>query len=218
MQLAAFNLVDPLAIAVMLLLVGLALLVAEVFFPSGGVLGFSSAMALLAAIWFAFQRGVTYAATFTVIEVIGAPVLIYLAFKYLPYTPFGKLLLGEAPSADQVEPKETRHRLVGRVGVARSKMLPAGAVEIDGEVVDAVSQGQPIEPGQYVKVVEVSGNRVMVRCAGEDDRPANPDPGDLLARPLGALGIDGLGIDGLGIDGLGIEAPGPDPPDSDDRR
>lgn len=189
--LLAFNLVDPLAVAIMLFVIGCALLVAEVFFPSGGVLGFTSAVALLAAIWFAFESGgVTYAATFTLVEVIGAPVLVYFAFQYLPNTAIGRRLMGEAPSAEDVDPDDARHELVGRVGVARSKMLPSGSVEIDGRMIDAISQGQPIDPGQYVKVVEVRGNRVMVRVAPEGERPGAENPSDLLGRSLDELGID----------------------------
>lgn len=187
----AFNLVDPLAIAIMLFVLGCALLVAEVFFPSGGVLGFSAAVSLLAAIWFAFQSGgATYAATFTLVEAIGTPIVIYFAFRYLPYTPFGKVLMGEAPTPDQVELDDERQELVGAIGVARSKMLPSGTVEVDGQMLDAVSQGQPVEPGEYVRVVEVRGNRVMVRAAPDGERPRAVDSGDLLGKSLDELGID----------------------------
>ena len=190
-NLIAFNLVDPLAIAVLLFIVGCLLLVAEVFFPSGGVIGFCSAAAYLAAIWFAFSGGgVTYGVSFALAEVIGAPIVLYFAFQYLPFTPFGQMLLGKPPTAEEVAPDDTRHELLGSVGVARSKMLPSGAVEINGEMIDAVSQGQAIEPGQYVKVVEVRGNRVVVRVAPTGERPHNSDPSDLLTRPLDELGID----------------------------
>lgn len=189
----AFNVIGPLETAALLFVVGGCLLVAEVFFPSGGVLGFCSAAAFIAAVWFAFDGGgVTYGLSFALAEVIGAPLLLYFAFKYLPYTPLGKTLVGDAPTADEVAPDESRHELVGRVGVARSKMLPSGAVEIEGRVLDAVSQGRPIDPGQYVKVVEVRGNRVVVRPASTGERPSREaaDPSDLLTKPLEDLGID----------------------------
>lgn len=201
MLLAAFNAVDPLAIAIVLYVVGCALLVAEVFFPSGGVLGFCCAVSMVAAIYFAFQSGgLQYAATFTAVEVIAAPFLVYFAFKLLPHTPIGRRLVGVAPEAEDVDPRYGLDPLIGKIGIARSKMLPSGAVEVEGEVVDAVSQGQAIEPGQYVKVVEVHGNRVTVRLAPEGQRPATADPTELLTRPLDELGIDGLGIDRLGAD------------------
>ena len=42
---------SPLLWVVSLLVVGLAVMVLEVFVPSGGVLGFISVMAIVAAIW-----------------------------------------------------------------------------------------------------------------------------------------------------------------------
>ena len=81
---------------------------------------------------------------------------------------------------------------MGRVGVARSKMLPSGAVEIDGQMIDAVTQGQAIEPGTYVVVAEVRANRVVVRPAGKDQRPSHQNPNDLLSRPIEELGIESL--------------------------
>ncbi|MEN1681230.1 MAG: NfeD family protein [Planctomycetota bacterium] len=201
MPLAAFNAVDPLVIAIVLYVLGCALLVSEVFFPSGGVLGFCCACAMVAAIYFAFQSGgISLAATFTAFEVIAAPFLLYFAFKLLPHTPIGRKLVGGAPESKDVDPVYGLDPLIGKIGIARSKMLPSGAVEIEGEMIDAVSQGQAIEPGQYVKVAEVHGNRVIVRLAPEGQRPTSSDPTELLTRPADELGIDELGIDGLGLD------------------
>ena len=53
----------------------------------------------------------------------------------------GKRLLPTIPTAEEVLPdNEERRRLrqlVGRVGRAKSKMLPSGAVVIDGQMIDA---------------------------------------------------------------------------------
>lgn len=196
MYLLAFNLLDPVAMALLLALVAALLLVAEVFFPSGGVLGLLSGSAFIASVYYAFQQSSTVGLTFATIEVIALPILVMAAMKIFPKTSMGKAFLGEAPRAEQVAPDDHRHALVGRVGIARSKMLPAGSIEIDGQMIDAISQGQAIDPGQYIKVVEVRGNRVMVRRAETDERPANPNPGDLLTRPVEELGIDGLDLDG----------------------
>jgi hypothetical protein len=71
-------------------------------------------------------------------------------------------------------------------------MLPSGAVEIDGQMIDAVTQGQAIEPGTYVVVAEVRANRVVVRPAGKDQRPGHENPNELLARPIDEFGIESL--------------------------
>ncbi|TWT75616.1 hypothetical protein Pla123a_31260 [Posidoniimonas polymericola] len=193
MPLADFNLLTPLGLAMMLAMIGCLLIVAEVLIPSGGIIGFFATCSLIASIYYAYQAaGVTGGLGFGLGLVVVVPLLLISAFKVLPHTPMGRAMLGSAPREEDVLVDDPRHALVGRVGVARSKMLPSGAVEIDGQMIDAVSQGRAIDPGQYVKVVEVRGNRVMVRPAGEGDRPANPNADDLLARPIEELGIDSL--------------------------
>lgn len=197
MILAFFNLLDPLAIAILLAAVGVLLLVAEVFFPSGGVLGLLSASALIASVYYAFNSsgGATAGLTLLAVEVIAAPAALLYAIRILPKTSIGKALMGEAPTSEDVQLDDSRHALVGRIGVTRSKMLPSGDIEIDGRMLDAITKGQAIEPGEYVKVVEVQGNRLMVRRAAASERPANPNPGDLLSRPVEELGIGDFELD-----------------------
>jgi membrane-bound ClpP family serine protease len=102
-------------------------------------------------------------------------------------------LLPSIPTAAEVMPDDEQRRrlrqLVGKTGQAKSMMLPSGAVEVDGHVVDAVSQGMPIEPGERVRVVEVRGTMVVVQPLGEApavERGAD----DVLAQPIESLGID----------------------------
>ncbi len=184
---------DPIVWAVLLMLIGCALVAIEVFIPSGGILGVLSAASFLGAIWIAFEyKDPATGFVFTLGTVVVVPVIIALAFKYWPKTPMGKAFLGELPREEDVLPVDPRRDLLGKVGVARSKMLPSGSVEIGGQMVDAVSQGQAIEPGQYVLVVEVRANRVVVRPAGRDQRPSHQSTKDILSRPIEELGIESL--------------------------
>ena len=88
---------------------------------------------------------------------------------------------------------DPRRQLVGRVGTAKSKMLPSGSISIDGRLFDAVSQGQAIDTGQAVVVVEVRGNRVIVRPAdGTEAQQRDDYPRDVLSTPAEELGLDSL--------------------------
>jgi membrane-bound ClpP family serine protease len=187
------NALDPLAWSVLLMLVGCVVLVLEVFIPSGGVLAILSAAAFLGSILFAFQRGPVTGFSFLVTTVVLVPIVLVMAFRYWPKTRIGKAFLGELPTDEDVLPDDPHRALLGRVGVTRSKMLPSGAVEIDGQMIDAITNGRPIEPGQYVVVSEVRANRVVVRPAKENERPGQEvSPGDLLSRPIEELGIEGI--------------------------
>lgn len=185
--------IDPLVWSGLLVLAGFALLILEVLLPSGGVLSILSASAFVAAIIIAFRTGgATTGFTFITIILVLAPAVLTVTFRYLPHTAIGKALLGEAPRSEDVVLADPRRDLIGKVGVARTKMLPSGSVEIDGQMVDAVVKGQSVEPGQNVQVLEVRGNRVVVRLAPEGMRPGTSKPDDLLNKSIEELGIDSM--------------------------
>lgn len=182
---------DPLTWAIILLLVGCALVVLEVFIPSGGVLGLLSGLSILASVIFAFRRDVTSGMALLLVALFAVPSVLALAFKIWPMTPLGKAFLGELPREEDLKPVDTRRELVGRWGVARSKMLPSGSVLVDGQWLDAVAQGDAIEPGEAVIVIEVRGNRVVVRRADPDEVPGQTAlPQDLLSKPIDQLGLE----------------------------
>jgi membrane-bound ClpP family serine protease len=187
------NMFDPIVWAILCLVVGCAFLVLEVFVPSGGLFGFLAAVSVVASLVVAFQRGVTTGLSFMTITVFVVPAVLGLAFKLWPKTPMGKAFLGEAPSERDVKLDDPRRALVGRVGVAQSKMLPSGSVLIDGQLIDAVSQGLAIDPGEPVVVVEVRANRVMVRPArAHEVRSADLLSEDVLSRPIRDFGLEGM--------------------------
>ena len=184
---------DPLTWAILLMLLGCGLVVLEVFIPSGGLLGFFSAVSIIASIVMAFRHDTTMGLGFIVLTLLAVPVTLAVAFKVWPHTPMGKAFLGVLKSSAERSPVETRRELVGKLGIAKSKMLPSGAVQIDGQYFDAVTQGGAIDKGQAVVVVEVQGNRVVVRPADEAEAPRlAKDPQDVFSTPIEELGIESL--------------------------
>jgi hypothetical protein len=111
----------------------------------------------------------------------------------------GKRSVPDLPTSDDVLPDNEQiqalKQLVGKTGHAKCLMLPSGAVSIDGRTVNALSEGMAIEAGQRVKVIEVRGNRVVVRPVEEARGPndvARRRPDDPLSRPIEELGLDPL--------------------------
>jgi membrane-bound serine protease (ClpP class) len=184
--------------AALLLAVGLGLIALEVFIPSGGILGFLAACAVVASVVVAFFSGPQTGVAFLMISVVGMPLVVVAAIKYWPYTPMGRRMLLKGPSGDDVIPRDEHlTALVGRYGTAKSLMLPSGAVTIDGRTVDAISEGMTIERGQPIRVIKVRGNRVFVRSVDPDEVPedfatdeAPKDEKDDLSRPIESLGLD----------------------------
>jgi len=115
--------------------------------------------------------------------------LVVLALKYWPKTAIGRRVLLMSPERGEVLPEDPRtaylKTLIGQVGRARCKMLPAGAITIDGRTVDAVSEGVPIAEGQLVRVIEFRANRVVVRPV-EEETPSETAE-DPLRRPIDSI-------------------------------
>jgi len=184
---------DPLVWSALLLLLGLTLVMVEVFVPSGGVLGLMSVGSLVASIALAFyHKGVEVGLIFLIVASVLVPTALVLAFRYWPHTPMGRRLLLKVPRGEDLLPDTPRRRrlreLVGSLGVAKTLMLPSGAVVIDGRTIDALSEGMPIEAGQQIRVVEVRGSRVVV-CPADDGEALSDD---VLSRPIESLGLDSL--------------------------
>lgn len=186
--------------AIVLLLLGLALVILEAFIPSGGILGALAVIAVLVSVGMAFSSSAAHGGILLLCALVAVPGVIALAIKWWPNTPIGKRILLGVPTAEDVLPDSPKRRglreLVGQVGQARSVMLPSGPVLIDGKIVDAVSEGMAIEKGQTVRVVEVRGSRVVVRpddAAVPDRKTASEAQDDLLSRPIDSIGSDPFG-------------------------
>jgi len=163
--------------AFLLLGIGIILLIAEVFIPSGGVITVLSALSLLGALicagnawWTSNQAGFW---GFVTAMVLLLPVVVGGAFYVWPSTPLGKRAILEAPTphevASFVEQEEKYGRMVGQHGETLTMLNPAGIVRIDGHRVHCQSEGVILESGLTVRVISAKGNRVIVRRAEESD-------------------------------------------------
>lgn len=171
--------------AILLLVVGLAVILAEVFIPSGGLLSCVVAVTLIASVtcaYFAWWKHNPAAFIgFCVVVLLAVPATVTGAFTLLPRTQFGQKILLEAPDADLVVPfaRETARlaQLIGRTGVTQSLLNPGGMVIIDGERLHAFTDGLMLDPGVTVEVAEVRGTRLLVRV------PTSSRPTSSAASP-----------------------------------
>jgi membrane-bound serine protease (ClpP class) len=175
---------DNLTLAYVLIGLGLALLLAELFLPTGGILFVLSVGALVVgvAMTFSYDQStgvVTLIAVFVAIPLVGA-----IAFHYWPKTPLGKRFVLSGPEQDatvaSMPVNLELEQLRGRHGRTISALRPAGVTEFDGRRVDTMSEGPLIEPGQWVRCIDVKASRVIVR---QIERP--PDLADFDTTALG---------------------------------
>jgi membrane-bound serine protease (ClpP class) len=104
---------------------------------------------------------VVVAAISAVILVLG---LIAFNFVACEINDWSGLLEGFGPgksrSREKAKPDDP---LLGQVGIATTNLLPGGRIEVDGELVDVVTRGEPVDRGDTVEVIETHANRVVVR-------------------------------------------------------
>jgi membrane-bound ClpP family serine protease len=166
--------------ALLLLALGIGCLVLEMFIPSGGLLGVMAALCIVAAVVLAFVSGPAAGLGMTVFVTLLVPLILALAVKFWPETPLGRVILLRRPSGPdevlpQTEPYRTIQTMIGKRGIAKSRMLPSGVVLVEGKTYDAVSNGLPVEPGQNIRVVAIDTQRLVVRVDEEPFRdPAAP--------------------------------------------
>ena len=144
---------------IFLYVVGMALLVAEVFIP-GAIMGLIGLGLALASIYLAFQAEAwTLGWILVGVTVASIPALIVLWVKVLNRVLAIKQTQKGYTSA-MVELKE----LVGQEGVAVTQLRPSGMARFGDKKVDVVAEGNVIERNARVKIIEVESNRVIVRA------------------------------------------------------
>ena len=102
---------------ILLLGLGLAFVVAEVLFPSFGVLSVLATLSIVAAVAMAFKESTQTGIQFLVAVVILVPSMIMLGLKVFPRSPIGKKMVASGLSfesekaTDPRDLKQTKERL-----------------------------------------------------------------------------------------------------------
>ncbi len=168
---------DPILIAMLGLVIGLALLIVEFFIPSGGLIFVVACVSLLAGTWGAWQawsgEHMTYFWIYLVSLIILAPGSVFGGLYLLDNTSLGNNVLLTPPTKDEVEGFEKAsdklRELVGNRGKAMGLLNPGGMVLVEGQRFHCETPGMMIDPGTEVEVIEVSGNRLVVRVPFESE-------------------------------------------------
>ena len=170
------------------------LLTAEFFLPSGGFLGVAAVGALIGAVVIAFRHSVAAGFTVLTIALLTTPLMIFGLLRVWPHTPIGQRMLNRRPGqiADRAPARMTSSGirlddLVGRIGTAKTDLLPSGLIVFDRDKVDAVSIGMPIDAGSKVFVTSVEAGKVHVRPATDADL----DQREVQSKPQSPPSLEG---------------------------
>jgi membrane-bound ClpP family serine protease len=151
------------------LVIGMALLIVEVFMPGFGVAGISGIALLLVGVFLVWQAAGPLAAL-GVLLILVALLAIALSIALrstssglLSKTPL--VLHEQSDSSAPLASNADLAVLLGREGRTITPLRPAGIADIDGVRMNVVSDGGYIPQGILVSITEVEGTRIVVKAA-----------------------------------------------------
>lgn len=168
-------------LAILLFILGLVLLAVEIFIiPGFGVTGISGILLVVVSLalvtlekmpetsedWLSLATTLT---TFT-FSLLGSIVIAIAIAAFLPHIPYANRLMLPPPGEgddvnDDSEAVDTESlaKLLGAIGIAETPLRPAGKARFGDDYLDVVSEAEYITPGNRVQIIEIEGNRIVVK-------------------------------------------------------
>jgi membrane-bound serine protease (ClpP class) len=160
-----------LTLGAVLIGVGFLLLIADLVMTSGVLLVLALGC-ILVGLTFLFKYDMEYKTNFGLYSLGGVlvalPLTVWLMLRLGPL----RRLINSEQSNDTVAAipnNQELEALRGRFGKTLSALRPAGVVDFDGRRVDTLTEGMLIEPGQWVRCVDVRAGKVIVRRVDAPD-------------------------------------------------
>jgi membrane-bound ClpP family serine protease len=171
-------------LSISLFVAGMAFLLLEVFvIPGFGIFGLGGGALVLASLILASQTffwprneyqfdQLTRSLLSIAAAGIGIIVVAMILRHRLPRSPLlGRMML-EPPAGEEAqnirrrEALVDRHELVGKQGTTTTQLTPGGKARFGDLLIDVMADGEVIAPGATIEVVDVHGNRVVVKEVG----------------------------------------------------
>lgn len=150
---------------VVMLIVGFALVVVEMYIPGFGVPGIAGILLLIGGVIFA--RPTPLQALIMVVVIVA---LLCIALSLCMHSASrgrlakSRLVLHDVATQAETPESNDLSYFVGREGVTHTVLRPAGMAEFDGVKLNVVSDGEYIPSGCRIVVDRVEGNRIVVRA------------------------------------------------------
>ena len=150
--------------AIILLVLGFALVLLEMYLPGFGAPGILGCILLIAGVIAARPtplQALIMAVVIIILLCIALSIFIHSASKGRLSN--SRLVLKEVATRPENE-NELRY-FIGKTGTTTTPLRPAGIAEFDGVKLNVVSEGEFVEAQRPVTVERVEGNRIVVREA-----------------------------------------------------
>ncbi len=165
---------------IIMFFIGIVLIAVEILFiPGFGIAGIPGIILILAGAILSFQDFTIPRTPYDVdmfvknifavmCSLIGSGIAIFLLFRFMPGIPFfNRLVLTSSEnslSGFVIPPQPAgESNLVGKEGKALTALHPTGKIEVNDSILDVVTEGEYIANGQIVEIIEIRGNRIVVK-------------------------------------------------------
>lgn len=145
--------------AIALQILAVALLLAEIFLPSGGILALATTGALVGSLAIGFSSSPLEGWILLGLDLAVFPFLIWWGFKKVETS---SMALPER-LANGGGGEELLQSMMGRIGVTETDLRPVGRVRFGNHVHDAQSRSGFIVTGVEVEVLSADGNHLIVK-------------------------------------------------------
>ena len=156
--------------AVFLYVACAALIVAEVFLPSGGILSLCALACVVGGVVTCFRFNTTAGWLGILVAVVMVPSLLVGAYKVLPKTRFGRRVILARPvreRGDAIADGPELAKLLGQSGEVLTPLRPVGTCRFAGRRVECVAESGYVQKHNKVTVIRVEGTQVTVRVVEE---------------------------------------------------
>ncbi|MHB0946472.1 MAG: NfeD family protein [Sedimentisphaerales bacterium] len=152
--------------AIFLFLLSAALLVAEVFIPSFGLITVCSLACLAGGLSIFFKVSPTAGWAGVAVAIVMIPSVLVGAYKIFPKTSFGKSVSLDMPKKQKGEgiaDIDELSGMLGRKGITITVLRPVGICDFAGKRLECVAESGYVGRGITVEVIKIEGTQLTVR-------------------------------------------------------
>lgn len=162
--------------SLLLFLLGVVLLVIEIFATGFGMIGLAGMLAIGVSVGIAVYDA-KYGIQSFLVALVFAGVAAWITVKYFGHRgAWNKLILKDRFTKEAgYVPAKNYNYLLYQEGTALTPLRPSGTADINGQRFDVVTEGDFIGPGETIEVVHVDGVRIVVRRKPDTPRFVEPE-------------------------------------------
>ncbi len=167
------------SLEILLFIVGVVLLVVEIFLiPGFGVTGILGIILMLTGLVLSRQGFVLpkFSWQWEILKnniivvggsIVGSILILGILVPLLPrFGPFNRLILATEQRKESgfvAKPSSVKGNLIGRVGVAVTTLRPVGKASFGEEILEVQAEAEFIERGSRVEIIDATENKIVVR-------------------------------------------------------